>query len=138
MSLPVVVLCIDDHPDLLKIRKNMLEKCGYSVETASSVATAIKKLENGQIAAVVVDYKAEGMDAQAVAYHIKQRFPNEPIILFSAYSCMPESILWLVDEYVLRSEPLERLVQVIERVTATSMKKAPESMNALRYRAETA
>ena len=44
------------------------------------------------------------MDAEAVACHIKHRFPNLPIILLSAYREMPERILWLVDEYVMKSE----------------------------------
>jgi two-component SAPR family response regulator len=57
-----------------------------------------------------------GMDAEFVACHIKQRFPNLPIILLSAYSEMPpERILWLVDEYLMKSELPERLVWVIER-----------------------
>jgi two-component SAPR family response regulator len=61
--------------------------------------------------------KLDGMDAEAVACHIKQRFPNLPIILLSAYSELPERILWLVDEYVMRSELPEGLVRIIERVT---------------------
>lgn len=54
---PSVILCVDDRPDLLIIRKAALEKCGYSVETATDAPSAIKKLENGQVAAVVVDDK---------------------------------------------------------------------------------
>ncbi len=63
-----------------------------------------------------MDYKTEGIDTEAVAYHIKRRFPTQPIVLLSAYSELPERVLWLVDEYVMRSEPLERVMQVIERV----------------------
>jgi two-component SAPR family response regulator len=62
-----------------------------------------------------LDYKREGVDAEATACHIKQRFPNLPIILLSAYSEMPERILWLVDDYVMKSELQERLVPIIER-----------------------
>ena len=54
------------------------------------------------MAAVLLEYKLEGMDVEAVACHIKQRFPNLPIILLSAYCEMPERILWLVDEYVMK------------------------------------
>jgi two-component SAPR family response regulator len=60
------------------------------------------------------------MDAEAVACHIKQRFPHLPIVLLSAYSELPERILWLVDEYVMRSELPERLVPIIERATHPS------------------
>jgi len=37
--------------------------------------------------------KQEGMDAEAVACHIKQQFPNLPIILLSAYCEMRERVL---------------------------------------------
>ncbi|MFZ2084406.1 MAG: response regulator [Candidatus Sulfotelmatobacter sp.] len=109
------VLCIDDLPQALELRKATLESHGYCVKIASSGHTAIKMLEETSVAAVLLEYKQEGMDAEAVACHIKQRFPNLPIILLSAYSEMPERILWLVDEYVMKSELPERLVPIIER-----------------------
>ena len=90
------LLCIDDRPQM----------SGYD---------AIKTLEQASVAAVLLEYKQEGMDAEAIACHIKQRFPKLPIILLSAYSEMPERILWLVDEFVMKSELPERLVPIIER-----------------------
>jgi CheY-like chemotaxis protein len=109
------VLCIDDRPQVLELRKAHLESHGYCANIASSGHTALKMLEETSVAAVLLEYKLEGMDAEAVACHIKQRFPNLPIILLSAYSEMPERILWLVDEYLMKSELPERLVWVIER-----------------------
>ena len=111
------VLCIDDRPQVLGLRKATLESRGYCVKLASSRYAALKMLEETSVAAVLLEYKQEGMDAEAVACHIKQRFPNLPIILLSAYSELPERILWLVDEYVMRSELPEGLVRIIERVT---------------------
>ncbi|MFZ2085970.1 MAG: response regulator, partial [Candidatus Sulfotelmatobacter sp.] len=98
------VLCVDDRPQVLELRKATLESRGYCVKIASSSYTAVKMLEKTSVAAVLLEYKLDGMDAEAVACHIKQRFPNLPIILLSAYSELPERILWLVDEYVMRSE----------------------------------
>ena len=109
------LLCIDDLPQALELRKAILESHGYCVKLASSGYTAMKMLEETSVAAVLLEYKLEGMDAEAVARHIKQRFPNLPIILLSAYCEMPERILWLVDEYVMKSELPERLVPIIER-----------------------
>ena len=113
------VLCIDDRPQVLELRKATLESHGYSVQMASSSYTAIKMLEQTSVAAVLLEYKLEGMDAEAVAYQIKQRFPNLPIILLSAYSEMPGRILWLVDEYVMKSELPERLVPIINEYTGS-------------------
>ncbi len=97
MSCPTL-LCIDDRPELLAVRKASLEPLGYSVLTATSTPTAMEMLSRMDIHAVLVDYKAEGMDAEAVAFHIKQRFPEQPVVLLSAYSDMPQRILWLVDQ----------------------------------------
>ncbi len=118
---PPVLLCIDDRPALLQIRKANLEKRGYSVLTATNAPAAIATLKNAVIDAVLLEYKAEGMDAEAVALNIKRRFPHEPIVLLSAYSELPDRVLWLVDEYVMKSEPLDGLVQVIERVIGSAM-----------------
>jgi CheY-like chemotaxis protein len=91
----------------LRLRKTPLGKQGYIVITANSAAAAIPKLEICWIDAVLLEYKSEGMDAEAVAFQIKKRFPNQPVILLSAYSCTPERVLWLVDEFVMKSEFIE-------------------------------
>jgi DNA-binding NtrC family response regulator len=108
-------LCVDDLPQILEIRKATLGAQGYRVKVALSGYAAMKLLEETQITAVLLDYRPEGIDAEAVASHIKQRFPNLPIILLSAYSDVPERILWLVDEYIMKGEAPERVVRIIER-----------------------
>jgi len=116
------VLYIDDNPQLLDLRKATLESYGYRVKIASSGYAAIRLLQEASVAAVLLEYKVEGIDAEAVACHIKQRFPTLPIILLSAYSETPERILWLVDEYVMKSELPEGLARVLQRTTHWSKK----------------
>ena len=111
------VLYINDLPQALELRKAALESHGYRVQIASSARPALKMLEETRVAAVLLEYKTEGIDAEAVACHIKQRFPSLPIILLSAYAEMPERILWLVDEYVMKSELPEGLLRIVERET---------------------
>ena len=79
------LLCVDDRPQTLELRKATLESQGYCVKLASSGYTAMT-LKEASIAAVLLEYKQEGIDAEAVACHIKQGFPSLPIILLSAYS----------------------------------------------------
>lgn len=110
------LLLVDDRTPLLQLRKPVLESLGYSVITATSASMALAKLENCIIDAVLLEYKSDGLDAEATAFHIKQRFPTLPIILLSAYSCLPERLLWLVDECVMMNELLEDLAHVFERI----------------------
>jgi hypothetical protein len=55
------------------------------------------------------------MDAEAVAWHVKQRFPNLPIILLSTYSEKPERILgwWMITCW--KCELPEPLPPIMER-----------------------
>jgi CheY-like chemotaxis protein len=105
---------------MLKVRKSNLERLGYSVLTATNASIALAILEQTSISAVLLQYTADGIDAEAVACHIKRRFPRQPIILLSAYSDMPQRILWLVDEHILKSEYPHRLGPAIQRVTAAN------------------
>src|ERR1700722_14894827 len=125
------LLCIDDRPQMLEFRKATLESHGYCVKLASSGYAALKTLEETPVAAVLLEYKQEGMDAEAVACHIKQRFRNLPIILLSAYSEMPPRILWLVDEYVMKSEMPEGLVGAIQR--APPRRRTPAAQRVLQF-----
>jgi len=117
-------LYIDDLPQAFDHRKATLESYGYRVQIASSGCPALKILEETPVAAVLLEYRHEGMDAEAVACHIKQRFPNLPIILLSAYSDMPERTLWLVDEYVMKSEMSERLLPIIQQAAERTTRPA--------------
>jgi CheY-like chemotaxis protein len=64
----------------LELRKSALEPHGYYVKLASSAYAAIKTLEETSVVAVLLEYKPEGMDAETIVCHIKQRFPSLPII----------------------------------------------------------
>src|SRR5208282_1128554 len=96
MDFPTL-LCIDDSLQVLELRKATLESHGYCVRIASSGYIAMKMLEETSVAAVLLEYKQEGMDAEAVACHIKQRFPNQPIILLSAYSEVPQRMVPIIE-----------------------------------------
>jgi CheY-like chemotaxis protein len=111
------LLCIDDRPEALQLLAAFLESHGYSVKTAASGQIAMRILDENAVAAVLLEYRQDGMDVEDLAGLIKQRLPSLPIILVSAYSGTPERILWLVDEYVMKSELPEWLERIIERAT---------------------
>jgi len=111
-----VVLCVDDRPDWLKLRKGALEPLGYSVITATDASMALTLLEALPVDVVLLEYKSEGMDAEAVAFEIKSHFPSQPIVLLSAFAELPDRTLWLVDDYLMNSQ-LDLLPESIARVT---------------------
>ena len=58
---------------MLELRKTTLESHVYWVKRASSGYAVIKTLEDTSVAALLLEYKREGMDAEVIACHIKQR-----------------------------------------------------------------
>jgi CheY-like chemotaxis protein len=108
-------MIIDDRKEILRIRKAALESLGYAVLWETTSQGAIRKLQHHQVDAVLIEYKQEGVDAEAVAFHLKAHAPMVPIVLLSAYSDMPERMLWLVDEFVFKSASPEQLSVAIER-----------------------
>jgi response regulator RpfG family c-di-GMP phosphodiesterase len=116
MKFPIV-LCIDERPDRLQLCKKVLESNGFCIETASNGQESLQVLEQTPVDAVLLEYKRERKDTESLACRINRQFPNVPIILLSAYFDMPEQILWLVDEFVMKSELPENLASVVDRVT---------------------
>jgi len=83
MSSPPLRALVDDRTPLLQYRKAVLESRGYFVITATTVSMALAKLEKCTIDGVLLEYKTEGLDAEATAFRIKQRFPGLPIVLLA-------------------------------------------------------
>ena len=114
MGIPIV-LCIDDRPEQLELRKPALEASGFSVETATNGYAAIKRLGRVGGCGLLIQRGRHGRRSPCVSDQPK--FPSLPIILLSAYVDMPERILWLVDDDMMKSELPDGLFGVIERVT---------------------
>jgi CheY-like chemotaxis protein len=92
-----VILCIDDEDLGLEIRKMVLEREGFTVLTARDGLTGISVFDTEQqIDAVVLDYAMPGMDGGQVAAILRQRRPDIPILMLSAYVALPDDVMRVV------------------------------------------
>jgi CheY-like chemotaxis protein len=116
------LLCIDDYQAGLEIRKTMLHSHGCDVLTATSGVAGLKLLEEQAVDAVILDYRMEGMDGEAVARAIRSKNPRLPIVLLTGCPHdIPERLLAMVDAYVVKGEPSQRLLDAIETVTGLKL-----------------
>jgi len=111
-----VVLCIDDQLPALELRKTELESFGFSVAIAHSVLEGMRLLDELPVVAVVLEYKFEGIDTQAVAFHIRHKRPKLPIVVVSAYLDVGEHTREWADVFVQKSTPLRELADTIRRL----------------------
>ena len=108
------ILCIEDEPPQLLLRKLLLESRGYIVITAESGREALKLFQVHAVDLVILDYWMSGMNGVFVAREMKQVKPNIPIIIFSAYQSFPAEVIGIADTWLRKAEtePTDLLYEV--------------------------
>lgn len=111
-----VILCVDDEPVGLKVRKILLERAGYQVLTASNGPDGIRIFSAEPVEAVVLDYSMPGMHGGEVAAKMRQAKPGVPILLLSAYIGLPAEVISLVDLYMTKGEGAPVLLNKLQNL----------------------
>jgi CheY-like chemotaxis protein len=112
----LTILCIDDEPNVLVVRKMLLESVGYRVLLAESGPQGLEILQRENVHTVIVDYKMPDMTGSEVAEHIRIMRPGMPIIMLSAYIDLSADQLKDVDAYVTKGESPDVLLRTIKNV----------------------
>ncbi len=80
------VLVVDDEADLRALYQTALQRAGYTVLSADSVATAIASLQtHADIACVVTDYRLPDATGIDLAQHIAHKHVGLPVAMMTAY-----------------------------------------------------
>nr|GFD00082.1 putative two-component response regulator ARR21 [Tanacetum cinerariifolium] len=80
------VLVVDDEPKLCDLLASALGQNDIHVFTAGNGLHALAVLEREDIDLVISDWRMPGMDGPQLLSEIKQRFPQLPVIVMTAYS----------------------------------------------------
>jgi len=111
------LLCIDDDPEILKLRKLLLEASGYSVITATSGEAGLRiAAENDGIDLVLLDYLMPGMNGDVVAEKLHNASPLLPVIAISAVGQLPASLTNRADATIQKGQDPEILLSTIATV----------------------
>jgi DNA-binding NarL/FixJ family response regulator len=80
------VMVVDDTDHVRRMLTSMLSLDGFAVVgDASSGAAAVDAVVDADPDIVVIDYKMPGMDGLATARGIRERRPDQVMILYTAY-----------------------------------------------------
>ena len=112
----LTLLCIDDEPNVLAVRKMLLETVGYRVLLAESGLQGLEVLSRERVHTVIVDYKMPEMTGSEVAARIRETHPGMPIIMLSAFVDLTPEQLKDVNAYVTKGESPDVLLRTIESV----------------------
>jgi CheY-like chemotaxis protein len=89
LTTKAVILCVDDEPNSLILRKLVLEKAGYQVFTADSSAQALEILSTEKVDLVLSDQLMPGQTGTQLARAIKVQSPRIPVLVISGVNEVP-------------------------------------------------
>lgn len=118
---PKRILVVDDEPFVCDAVKMMLEFDGHKVETASSARAALESFVPDKYDLVITDYAMPQMKGDELALRLRERAPEQPIVLITAYAEMlkaSQSPLVGIDGVVSKPFLLEDLRATIAKATA--------------------
>lgn len=115
------ILCVDDEPTALFLRKAVLQKFGFSVLTAPSAKEALEILAREHVDLVLSDLLMPEVIGTELARIVKERYPGLPVVVVSGVNEIPPDAAH-ADMFVSKLEgPIalqERLRQVLESKSA--------------------
>ena len=112
----IVLLCVDDEPLGLEVRKVVLQRQGYDVLTATSGREALKVFAGNPITAVILDYSMPEMNGGQVAAELKRINPKVKILLLSAYLDLPEEVSKFVDARAVKATSPTAFLSALEQL----------------------
>ena len=87
------ILVVDDDPFVLESVGWILKSAGYALEMTESGQQAISLLEKNKFDLVLTDYSMPNMRGDELAGIVKEKSPETPVVLMTAYAEMLECSL---------------------------------------------
>ena len=106
-----LILCVDDEPVGLLVRKMLLERAGYRVVTALDGPAGLEIFTREPVEAVVLDFSMPGMTGGEVASFMRTVKPRIPILMLSAYTSLPPEVHRVVDLSMTKGEGAPALLE---------------------------
>ncbi len=107
------IMVVDDEVRFLVSTRKLLEKKGYTVETAASGAEALDKLILAKPHVVILDVKMPGMDGIQTLGEIKNRFPLIEVIMLTGHGTVESAVTGLKSgayDYLIKPIDVDELV----------------------------
>lgn len=110
------VLVVDDDQNIQKLYKLELEDEGYEVYQAYSGTEGIALFDKVKPDIVTLDILMPDIDGIQVLRMMKEKNPDVPIIMSTAYDYRDDFAVWASEAYIVKSSDLEELKGMIKKL----------------------
>jgi CheY-like chemotaxis protein len=108
-----LLLCIEDNPTHLTLRKAVLEGDGFNVIGVTNVRDALRVLRETPVCATIADHMLQGTTGAELVKEMKRIKPEVPVILFSG--TIPQRLNG-VDVYINKGEATATFLSIVRAV----------------------
>lgn len=118
MSDALPILVVEDDAALREALTDTLELAGYAAMAAADAEQALAWLEKGRPGLVLSDVQMPGMDGHALLQTLRQRRPDIPVVLMTAYGQIETAVQAMRDgaaDYLPKPFEPDRLLATVAR-----------------------
>jgi len=110
------ILVVDDEESIHLLYKEEFEEEGYEVTSAINGEEALELFDKIEPDLVILDINMPGMDGIEVLRKMKEKRPDIPVIISSAYPEYKQDLAsWASDDYIVKSFNLDELKESVRR-----------------------
>ena len=110
------ILIIDDEKSILDLLSVVFKKEGYKVATALSAKAALDYINKNDFDLILTDIKLPQMSGMRILQHIKDKDPDMPVVMITAYGTIKQAVEALkmgALDYVVKPFNMEELKIIV-------------------------
>jgi CheY-like chemotaxis protein len=110
------ILVADDEMAIRLLYSEELKEEGYEVYTAANGREALEIIQKVPLDLVILDIKMPEMDGIEALRQIKEKNPDLPVLLSTAYGDYKQDFAtWASDDYLVKSSDLDDLKKSVKK-----------------------
>jgi two-component system response regulator FlrC len=124
------ILIVEDDATLREAFGEMLALAGHRTLAAADGGAALALLAQHPVSFVLSDVQMPGMDGHTLLRHVRERHPDLPVVLMTAYGTIERAVAAMRDgavDYLVKPFEAEELIALAERFVRPRAPQQPDA-----------